>query len=141
MTGFAQITGTIPTLAVGHPDIYPHSPWGEVVMLSKPLEIVDKNMLCCISKEEVKNKLFAVNTTWHDRQLADLGLAIKAISPTQMKEEAINFISRAENMELSKYKTTNKLELDSTMSCCVILSDFTYYNLKGILDQTTNLQR
>ena len=29
LTGFAQIAGSIPTLAIGHPDIYPHSPWGD----------------------------------------------------------------------------------------------------------------
>lgn len=140
LTGFAQIASTIPTLAVGHPDIYPHSPWGEVVMMSRPLEIIDKNMMCSLSKEELKKNLFAINTQWDYRKLQNLGLTSKKISPTKIKEEALNFISRIENMELSRYKTTDNLGLNSIISCNIMLSDFTYKNLKGILDQTTNLQ-
>ena len=138
LTGFAQIAGSIPTLAVGHPDLYPHSPWGELVMMSKPLEIIDKKTFGLHSVDELKNNLFTLEKTWSNNNLAYLGLAIRPINAIKLKEEAINFLRRYENKKLEDYRTSNDLELESTMKCNVILSDFTYSNLKGILEQATN---
>ena len=137
LTGFAQITGTIPTLAVGHPDLYPHSPWGELVMMSKPLEIINREVFYSYSRDELKMNLFSLNTTWNDNSLSKLGLKIRPMNATEIKTEAIDFVTRYKNKRLEGYKTSNDLGLKSTMGCNVILSDFTYSNLNTILKQAS----
>ena len=106
-------------------------------MMSKPLEIVDRKVFNSHSKDELKKNLFTLNTTWNDNYLSKLGLKIRPMNATEIKIEAIDFVTRYNNKRLEGHKTSNNLGLKSTMGCNVILSDFTYSNLNTILKQAS----
>ena len=133
LTGFAQIAGGLPTLAINHPDITGHSPWSKLLMRSKNLTVDnEKKYDLSLSKGRLI-ELLRGTEKWTHETLASHGLRLWDLSDYEIKQATIEFLRCIKDNNWNLKKRSSQIKLTGKNRSDILLADQTFCNLKNLL--------